>query len=87
MWSDRMSLILLQRHVNQTKEKQADKWTQLDPAQDARATREWAHLIHDCDIADLRNTHNSLATTFRTGRHCGQTVEGLTAKMVSGDIL
>eukprot|EP00404_Azadinium_spinosum_P044780 CAMPEP_0180810502 /NCGR_PEP_ID=MMETSP1038_2-20121128/64919_1 /TAXON_ID=632150 /ORGANISM="Azadinium spinosum, Strain 3D9" /LENGTH=154 /DNA_ID=CAMNT_0022851797 /DNA_START=29 /DNA_END=490 /DNA_ORIENTATION=+ len=61
-------------------------WKRLDPSQDNTAIKEWQDLIHDCDIRDLRNTHSTIATTFRNGMHRGQDVKGLVRDLVDGRV-
>ena len=55
------------------------RFGQFDPAQDASATRRWAHLLRWCDITDLRfrNTHGQVSPEFRHGPHAGLLVSDL----------
>ena len=56
----------------------------LDPAQDARVTRKWAHCMARCDITDphLCYTHDKVSPRSAHGPHEGLYVEDLVQSFV-----
>lgn len=57
-----------------------------DPSIHPQALADWRSFLEIVDVDRLRHTHNSISSRFRHGDHNGQTVSGLTHKLISGEV-
>ena len=55
----------------------------MDPSQRPEAREEWQHLARRWPIASLKQTHDSVATTFAHGGHKGQLVTDTSHRLVT----
>jgi hypothetical protein len=59
----------------------------FDPAQDPDAWELYGHLAKEILVRDLKQTHGDVSRKFPHGPHSGQSVEGLTKKLLTGEVL
>ena len=59
----------------------------FDPAQDPDAWELYGHLAKEILVRDLKQTHGDVSKKFLNGPHSGQSVEGLTKKLLTGEVL
>jgi len=58
----------------------------FDPAQYPEAASTWQHRMRELDVGSLLQTHQEVSATFLHGPHHGESVRGLTEKLLSGRV-